>query len=114
MIRPWEPPSGDCSDIQYSMPIGSRNHLLSADLSLHYQLIMVSLGAPRIWIITCKSAAFKSCTRPAETALPGPGQQHNLPAKSAPIDAGMDVACGCERQPLDHDGLDGARAQQLK
>src|ERR1700722_16975807 len=43
-----------------------------------------------------------------------PGQQHNLAAEAAGIDAGMDLGRGRERQTVDDDGMDGAIAQQAE
>jgi hypothetical protein len=39
-----------------------------------------------------------------------PGQQNNLAAEAAGVDAGVDVARGRERQTLDNDGMNGAVA----
>jgi hypothetical protein len=41
MIRPWESPG--LYGYPYSMLIGRENHLLNADLPLHFQLVMMNL-----------------------------------------------------------------------
>jgi phage tail tape-measure protein len=47
-------------------------------------------------------------------SLCGPGQQHNFAAKSAPVDAGVDLARSRERQSVDDDRMKEARAQQVE
>jgi hypothetical protein len=42
---------------------------------------------------------------------PGPGQQHDLTAESAGIDAGVGLARGRERQTVDNYGMDSAVAK---
>jgi hypothetical protein len=40
----------------------------------------------------------------------GPRQQHDFAAEAALIDTGMGFAGGGKRQPIDHDGMNGASA----
>jgi hypothetical protein len=40
--------------------------------------------------------------------------QHNLTAEAAVIDPGVDLAHGRKRETVDHAGMDGAVAQQVK
>src|ERR1700730_5198420 len=47
-------------------------------------------------------------------SLSGPWQYHNFAAKSAPVDADVDLARSRERQSVDHDRMKDARAQQLE
>jgi len=70
-----------------------------------------STSAP---IIVFRNFFLTPCTQPTEGALYGPGQQNNLAAKPTPVDAGMDLACRCERQSLNHDWVNGANEQQLE
>src|SRR3974377_962854 len=39
---------------------------------------------------------------------------HYLTAESAGVDAGVDFACSRERETVDHDGMNGAVAQQVE
>jgi hypothetical protein len=42
----------------------------------------------------------------------GPGEQHNLAAEPASVDAGVDVPRRRERKAVDDDGMDGMVAEQ--
>jgi hypothetical protein len=84
--------------------VRGQGHKVSADTG--------TSGKP-LEVARTSAADPPGCTTDGNACL-RPRQQHDLAAEPSPIDAGMDFACGGERQSLDHDGLNGTDTQSLE